>query len=272
MSWIRQFFSIGRGSILPRIAPQVLGFAIYSALIVAAMRYFAVGTAAYGVAPFTVLGVALSIYLGFRNNAAYERWWEARRLWGQLVFEIRNLARAVLLLVPEESGQIRALLMESLAFCHYLRGAVRGLDVDAECRGFVGADADVFARAINKPDAVLRSMGRRLAVLKRDHRLQGMDLRILDERLSGMAALQAGCERIFTTPLPLDLRTDAAAIGVLVLSAATVWTGVRRRLGNAVVYGPGGLFILWSACAVRGAGESLRDRHQSSGTGQSVPS
>ena len=47
-----------------------------------------------GTAPFALLGVALSIYLGFRNNAAYDRWWEARKLWGQLVFDIRNLARA----------------------------------------------------------------------------------------------------------------------------------------------------------------------------------
>jgi len=80
MGWIGQVFLVGRGSILPRIAPQVLGFAIYSALVVAAMRYFGMGEAGYAVAPFTVLGVALSIYLGFRNNAAYERWWEGRKL------------------------------------------------------------------------------------------------------------------------------------------------------------------------------------------------
>jgi putative membrane protein len=200
--WYLQFLSVGRGSILPRVAPQIIGFAVYSVVVVAAARYFGFESSSYGIAPFTVLGVALSIYLGFRNNAAYERWWEARKLWGQLVFEIRNLARAVLSLVPAQSAQARPLLMESLAFCHYLRGAVRRLDADSECRKFVGADADIFAQAVNKPDAVLRSMGRRLAALKRDSHLVGMDFRILDERLSGMAALQAGCERISGTPLP----------------------------------------------------------------------
>ncbi len=200
--WFPQFFLVVRGSILPRVAPQILGFAIYAAVVVAAARYFGFESSSYGVAPFTVLGVALSIYLGFRNNAAYERWWEARKLWGQLVFEIRNLARAVLSLVPAQSQQVRPLLMESLAFCHYLRGAVRAVDVDRESRRFVGADADLFAQAVNKPDAVLRSMARRLATLKRDRHLEGMDFRILDERLSGMAALQAGCERISSTPLP----------------------------------------------------------------------
>lgn len=197
-----QLFFILRGSILPRIAPQIIGFTLYAAVIVAVARHFGLQSSGYGLAPFTVLGVALSIFLGFRNNAAYERWWEARKLWGQLVFEIRNLARAVQGLVPEDSGQARPLLMESLAFCHYLRGALRKVDADPEARRFVGDAADVFGRAVNKPDAVLRSMGRRLAALKEGGRLEAMDFRVLDERLSGMAALQAGCERISGTPLP----------------------------------------------------------------------
>src|ERR1700760_3194162 len=177
-----QMFTILRGSILPRIAPHIIGYALFATLIVAVAKHLGWSDGGYGLAPFTVLGTALSIFLGFRNNAAYERWWEARKLWGQLVFEIRNLARAVLSLVPEESAQARPLLMESLAFCHYLRGSVRKLDADSEARRFVGADADIFSRAVNRPDAVLRSMGRRLAALKRDSQLVGMDFRILDER------------------------------------------------------------------------------------------
>jgi ion channel-forming bestrophin family protein len=195
-------FFILRGSIVPRIAPQIIGYALYAALIVAAARHYGLESSGYGLAPFTVLGVALSIFLGFRNNAAYERWWEARKLWGQLVFEIRNLARAVQALVPEDSGQIRPLLMESLAFCHYLRGALRKVDADPEARRFVGDAANAFGAAMNKPDAVLRSMERRLAVLKQAGRIEAMDFRLLDERIAGLAALQAGCERISGTPLP----------------------------------------------------------------------
>jgi len=197
-----QLFIILRGSIVPRIAPQIIGFALYAAVIVAAARHYGLESSGYGLAPFTVLGVALSIFLGFRNNAAYERWWEARKLWGQLVFEIRNLARAVQALVPGDSGQIRPMLMESLAFCHYLRGGLRKVDADPEARRFVGDAANAFAAAVNKPDAVLRSMERRLALLKQAGRIEAMDFRLLDERIAGLAALQAGCERISGTPLP----------------------------------------------------------------------
>jgi ion channel-forming bestrophin family protein len=197
-----QLFFILRGSIVPRIAPQIISFALFSALVVAVARHYGLAASGYGLAPFTVLGVALSIFLGFRNNAAYERWWEARKLWGQLVFEIRNFARAIQALVPEDSGQIRPLLMESLAFCHYLRGSLREVDADSEVRRLVGSAADTFRKAVNKPDAVLRGMERRLAALKQSGRIDAMEFLLLDERISGMAALQAGCERISGTPLP----------------------------------------------------------------------
>lgn len=197
-----QMFTILRGSILPRIAPHIIGYALFATLIVAVAKHLGWSDAGYGLAPFTVLGTALSIFLGFRNNAAYERWWEARKLWGQLVFEIRNLARAVLSLIPQESGQVRPLLMESLAFCHYLRGSLRSVDASPEARQFIGDAVETFARAVNKPDAVLRSMQQRLAVLKQTGKIEAIDFRILDERICAMAAVQAGCERISSTPLP----------------------------------------------------------------------
>jgi len=92
--------------------------------------------------------------------------------------------------------------MESLAFCHYLRGALRAVDADPEARCFVGDAVDGFGKAVNRPDAVLRSMERRFAALRQTGRIETMDFRILDERISQMAALQAGCERISGTPLP----------------------------------------------------------------------
>ena len=51
----------------------------------------------------TVLGVALSLFLGFRNNAAYDRWWEARKLWGGLLADMRSLAREVEVFLADPS-------------------------------------------------------------------------------------------------------------------------------------------------------------------------
>ncbi|CAM3847078.1 hypothetical protein G4177_03685 [Corallococcus sp. ZKHCc1 1396] len=50
--------------------------------------------------PVTVLAAALGVLLAFRNNSAYERWWEARTLWGGIVNASRTLARQVITFLP----------------------------------------------------------------------------------------------------------------------------------------------------------------------------
>jgi putative membrane protein len=197
-----RLFFIARGSIVPRIAPQIIGFALYAAVVAVAVRHFNLELGTYGLAPFTLLGVTQSIYLVFRNNASYDRWWEARKLWGQLVFDIRNLSRAVIALVPADSGQARPLLMQAAAFCHLLRGQLRKIDAVPDARKFIEGDMDAVLSASNKPDAVIRIMGHGIGALKGAGSIGPMEFRILDERLCSLSAVQAGCERIAGTPLP----------------------------------------------------------------------
>jgi putative membrane protein len=57
--------------------------------------------------PFTLIGLPLATFLGFRNTAAYDRYWEARKFWGELLLRCRNLTRQVQTLIdfPEPIGQ-----------------------------------------------------------------------------------------------------------------------------------------------------------------------
>jgi putative membrane protein len=196
-----QLLFVLQGSILPRIVPHLLGFALYSAAVVGATRLFRLQLAEFGTAPFTLFGVAISLYLGFRNNAAYDRWWEARKLWGQLIFDIRNLSRAVIAIVPAIAER-RELLMEALAFCHLLRGQLRKTDAIADARQFAATAVDTIQEFRNRPNALLNLMGERIAALKHAGSISDIDFRILDERLSSFSIMQAGCERISNTPLP----------------------------------------------------------------------
>ncbi|BCG84939.1 hypothetical protein MesoLj113c_10490 [Mesorhizobium sp. 113-3-9] len=196
-----QLFFIMRGSVVPRILPQIFGFAIYSAVILALARWFELDLGVFNIAPFGLVGVTLSIYLSFRNNAAYDRWWEARKLWGTLVFEIRNLARATTSLIPDPAEQ-RALLMEALAFCHFLRGQLRKTDSVKDARAFIDTEAETAANFANPADEMVRRMGRRANAQRRAGEVDPIGFRILDERLASITAIQAGCERIAGTPLP----------------------------------------------------------------------
>ena len=129
----------------------------------------------------------------------------ARKLWGTLVFEIRNLARATTSLIADPAEQ-RALLMEALAFCHFLRGQLRKIDSMKDARAFIEAEADTAANFANPADEMVRRMGRRANAQRRAGEVDPIGFRILDERLASITAIQAGCERIAGTPLPLPIR------------------------------------------------------------------
>ena len=231
-------FFVMRGSVVPRILPQILGFAAYAAAVVAYIQYAGFDMHDFTIAPFGLIALTLSLYLGFRNNAAYDRWWEARKLWGQLVFEIRNLARASGALIPDPAAR-RALLMDALAFCHLLRGQLRHVDALPDAKALIGDDADRVAAFLNRPDEMVRRMGSRAAALLQAGSLDPIGYRIIDERLSSIAAVQAGCERIAGTPLPfaytLLLQRTAYLVCMLLPIALVSTTGWATPLFSALI-------------------------------------
>lgn len=236
-SFLKLFF-VMRGSVVPRILPQIVGFAAYAAVIVAVVHAANLPLDDFSIAPFGLIAVTLSIYLGFRNNAAYDRWWEARKLWGQLVYEVRNLARASGGLI-EDRGSWRSLLMDSLAFCHLLRGQLRGVDAMDKARELIGDTVGALPSAANKPDEMVRRMGVRIAALHRTGAIDSIGFRILDERLAALSAVQAGCERIAGTPLPfaytLLLQRTAYIVCLLLPFGLVTTTGWATPLFTALI-------------------------------------
>ncbi|MGH1574387.1 bestrophin family protein [Methylobacterium sp. P31] len=187
-----------RGSIVPRVAPKLAGIvAVSCAVVWAEARWPAAFPVTAGVTPFTLVGLALSIFLSFRNNACYERWWEARKAWGSLVGEVRNLARALPALLPE--GEAAPQLRRLSAFTHGLRARLRGLDEAAAVDGKVpGSDRT----GPNPTDSVLAAMTRDLAALVRAGRLTDIQFGILEARIEALSGVHTACERIANTPLP----------------------------------------------------------------------
>jgi putative membrane protein len=187
-----------RGSILPRVAPKLAGIvAVSCAVVWAEARWPAIFPMTAGVTPFTLVGLALSIFLSFRNNACYERWWEARKLWGSLIGEVRNLARALPALLPDADAAPQ--LRRPSAFAHGLRARLRDLDEAAAVDGKVpGSDRT----GPNPTDSVLAAMTHDLAAAMRAGRLTDIQFSILESRIEALSAVHTACERIANTPLP----------------------------------------------------------------------
>jgi len=192
-----------RGSILPTIVPHVGAICAVSVAITlldrAAPRHFPELTAA----PFTLLGLALSIFLGFRNNACYERWWEGRKQWGQLVAEARGLVRDAIALLPENDPALRRRFIHRvIAYAHALRDQLRGQDSGHLADWLSAQD---YARVVphpSRPDAILLAQAEDLGVLMRRGELSDILYQVFTTRLMAMTTIQTACERLRSTPTP----------------------------------------------------------------------
>lgn len=192
-----QLLTTARGSILPLILRPLLFLTGCSAVLVL-IDHTLVKLPDSGPTPFAILGVALSLFLGFRNNAAYDRWWEARRLWGGLVADLRSLARELDLFLPDSATRHQILRL-SLAFLHLHRLNLRRLGPDADALTWATPD---LAAARHPPCAALDAMNAALTAAYRDGKIEGFGARTLSTRMASIALNQAGCERIAVTPLP----------------------------------------------------------------------
>ena len=191
-----------RGSILPTITPHILCVLIVSACVVIWYHFFPASFRNVSTAPFTLLGLALSIFLGFRNNVCYERWWEGRRQWGQLIAETRSLTREFLVLLPDDMALRQRCVRRLVAFAHALRNQLRDGD-DGKTQDWLPEDEKAcVAKSRCQPDAIQRLQSAELCKLVRAGKLNDIPYTVLAQRLQAMTIIQAACERLHTTPTP----------------------------------------------------------------------
>lgn len=199
--WLAILFA-RRGSVLPSILPQL---GLVTALAVAI-------TASHGVVfgwktpltpmPFTLVGIALAIFLGFRNSASYDRYWEARKLWGQGLNECRTLTRQALSLMDGQVD-VRPFVYGQIAFIHALRGYLRRVPVERELAALLPAELLARMREAHYPPTlILVWLGQWLHEQRRAGHLQAVLAAKMEDALSGLNQVQGGCERIVSSPIP----------------------------------------------------------------------
>jgi ion channel-forming bestrophin family protein len=159
--------------------------------------------------PLAIMGGALSVFLAFRNNSAYDRWWEARTLWGGLVNNARTFARQALTLISpasdadDENADSKELVELQIAYVHALRCHLRKQNPFPELDQQLKAALLRWLRTQNNvPAGLLLEMGKRLNTLFESGRLDPMRFTAIDRTLGELCNLQGACERIKGTPLP----------------------------------------------------------------------
>ena len=188
-----------KGSVAPRIAARLVVITVWAALVTLASGRFPRVFGTLSAAPFTLVGLSLSIFMSFRNNACYDRWWEGRKQLGQLLVEVRCLLR--------ESGAFaddpaRAPMLRAVCgFCHALKARLRDEDERAAAAPWMPAPFPTVGTP-NVTDAALAEVGRQVQDLAARGVVGEWRYTIIEARLVAMTGVQTACERIRGTPLP----------------------------------------------------------------------
>ncbi len=152
--------------------------------------------------PFSLLGIAVAIFLGFRNNASYSRYIEARKIWGSVMITSRSLIRQTLCAVAApESAKHAAKYLTAYAWCvnHSLRSTSARDDL---VRLLGESEAESLLKSHAMANLLLVRIGKIYADLLQSGALSPLNYRNIDDNLNELSRCLGGCERIANTPVP----------------------------------------------------------------------
>ena len=161
--------------------------------------------------PLTIFGTVLALFLGFRDNSAYQRWWEGRQLWGLMINASRNLARAAIAFIPDEPARARdlkrSIALRQIAYVNALRAQLRKLGDCPEVYNFVSKEegAEPMSR-VNGANGFLDGTAKRIDEARTEGWIDTIQQTQMERILVDIANAQGGMERLKNTPLPVQYR------------------------------------------------------------------
>lgn len=202
----REAFAL-HGSITPYVLPYVLTFGVIAtgicgvSWLIGRLFHVQVGLE---VAPYEIAGAALGLLLILRTNAGYDRWWEARKLWGGIVNQARNLVISALAYGPADPRWREDLVRWAAAFPHVTRCSLRGEPLPPEISTLLGPDeARQVASANHMPSYVALRLGRTLRQACDQFNMDRFAFLQVDRERATLIDHIGACQRILKTPLPL---------------------------------------------------------------------
>jgi len=204
--WLSLIFHAYSRRVLVTLWPALMFMTVYSTVLC----YFFIDFFKLHEADFKpttamhqLLGVVLGLFLVFRTNTAYDRWWEGRRLWGGMVNSTRNFAMKIGAAVSSEDHEYREWFAKMIpnfvyAMKENLRTGVQFAELDPPDESFVND----LKKYKHKPNRIASLMYRKVNEMYTSKKISGDQLINLDKELKDFIDLMGACERIKYTPIP----------------------------------------------------------------------
>jgi putative membrane protein len=202
-NWLKMLF-IWRGSVLKKIVVQLVTITLFSLSI-----YFFKGKIFdYKVhlnpTIFTLIGLALAIFMGFCNSASYDRYWEGRKLWGSLVIETRSLTRQIFSLIDGPSNEEKQEVVKMIsAFSWSLNYQLRDKEGTEHLSRLLSPEhVEQLKGKKFIPSIILGFISDWIKEQNKKGNIDTIVLVQMDHQLNLFSNISGGCERIYNTPLP----------------------------------------------------------------------
>jgi ion channel-forming bestrophin family protein len=191
---------------------EIAGYLVYTALISFLYKEIELHYLSIGSIPITILATAVTLLLSFRNNSAYDRWWEARNIWGSIINQSRTFSNQIISLIGENNGQSKSenalsihkeLMHRHLAYINALRLQLRDISDCQEIKGLLSQnDWEQISKAANKATQLNFLQAQTLSKAKAQGLLSEFNLILIHENLKLLYDSQGAAERIKNTPFP----------------------------------------------------------------------
>jgi putative membrane protein len=196
-----QLLFVWHGSVLPLILPRLGALLALSVGVVMLHGQVLSYKVPLTAAPFTLFGVTLAIFLGFYNNASYDRFWEGRKQWGSLLNTTRSLARQALTLgLPADARPfVRLLIAFTYTLKHQLRHTAAAPDLERLLPPSLSAEV---LTTTFQPIRLLLELGRWVQRGRDAGQLDSTQQLAFDYNFNQLSDIVGACERLAGTPIP----------------------------------------------------------------------
>ena len=195
--------------IVGKIKTELVLVSLYSAGVVVLYKVFNFTHLAIPLSIPMIMGTVISLLLAFRSNQAYDRWWEARTIWGAIVNDSRTLARQVnwFTRAPEMDEQSHFLrnrfIKRQIAWCYSLSRSLRGQDSQYGLEKYVSrSELQTIKNFNNSPMAILDLQGQELQKAYHNGVINAYQQVEIERTLSRLCDAMGKCERIKNTIFP----------------------------------------------------------------------
>lgn len=202
-NWFLHILSFHKSDTLRILWPEMLMLAILTFGICYLEFYLLEGDGKFLkdlTSVYTLIGFALSLLLVFRTNTGYDRWWEGRKKWGELVNNSRNISIKISTTTKDkETIDLFSRMIPN--FCFALKEHLR-LGVKTEELELTDGEKQEIEEWDHKPSYLTQKIYRQLNDLKSNGEMTDIEYLSIDANLQNFSNIAGACERIKNTPIP----------------------------------------------------------------------